>query len=74
MFMKKIIISIVTLFTVLLFNSGSLAQNPATVQTAGFEVIQFHTIRCNHSITTIIGRKETVVKFTKCKYVEGKIL
>jgi phosphoribosylanthranilate isomerase len=43
MFMKKIIISIVTLFTVLLFNSGSLAQNPATVQTAGFEVIQFHS-------------------------------
>ena len=43
MFMKKIIISIVTLFTVLLFNSGSLAQKTVTVQTTGFEVIQFHS-------------------------------
>jgi phosphoribosylanthranilate isomerase len=67
MFMKKIIISIVTLFTVLLFNSGSLAQNPATVQTAGFEVIQFHS---EHRCVTCV-KIEKLTRATLVKTYPG---
>ena len=65
--MKKIIVSIVTLFTVLLFNSGSLAQNPATVQTTGFEVIQFHS---EHRCVTCV-KIEKLTRATLAKTYPG---